>query len=326
MFFDLKGVVTIKRRLIVSFLTVCILLLFNVTAYAASPVIPKTNFNYRGTDIAASIESIYRTDHAYFKDEADLLTSSSEKSIWEKLQATSDYLNVNIAVFIGGNYRTEDETVNFTINGTSSIFGSYSDTLFLYLDFEGYSPAYDYIRAFNRAEDIYPDTKRNKILNVMYQSLPKSNEPIYEDAVRQAITNGLDEIKSQGYVNSVGTSQSQQNRPARQVSRTDTFANIGEIIQKIPSPVIFGGIALIVVLVIISSISKSIKRRFGRNNSYYNSSNYYDPHSNYYNSGSYHNTSYHRKPPRSRPSRSSRSSHRSSSSSSSHSSGSGHYR
>jgi len=335
-------------------------LLFSVTAYAANPVIPKTSFEYRGMDIEPSVKSIYRTDHAYFKDEADILTEKSEKELWEKLQATVDYLNVNIAFFVGGNYRTDDETVTFTQKATESIFGSNSDSIFIYLDFEGYSPAYDYIRTLNKADEIFSETKRNKILNVMYQNLPKSTEPVYEDAVRTAISNGLDEIKSQGYVNSINskseyssTNPEYDNAAAPDNNAAPPHEYNGhdsgnrELSEEIPLPVIIGAIVLIVVLIIISSIAKAIKRLFrgSSGGSYYNNyDDYYGHHNSYHDYGSHHHhhhhhhDPYHGGPPRHRPprdhshTRSSRPSHSSSPSRNSsnnnppRSSGSGHYR
>ncbi len=337
--------------------SLCMILLCGISVSAANPVIPKTSFPYDGTDVQSSVESIYRSDHAFFKDEADILTSASEDKLWEKVQATSDELNINIAVFIGGNYRTDDETVTFTTNSISYLFGSSSDTLFVYLDFEGYSPAYDYIRTSNNAENIFTETKRNKILNVMYKKLPKSTEPVYEEPVQQAISDGLDEIKNQGYVNSTQqTPDYRSNSPAasprtergRETPRTEIGSELLDFVRKIPTPIIIAVVVGIVILIIISSIVKSIKRRINSSfgNSYYNNGGYYNQggsyhssHNGYYGGRSRHYDSYHSRPPRhrpprthhepprsSRPPRNSAPPSGSSHSGSPHSSGSGHYR
>lgn len=303
-------------------------MLFSITAYAAGPVTPKTQFNYSGTDIVRSTDSLYRTENAYFKDEADVLPINTEREIWEKLQSAAEYLNIKIAVFLGGNYRTDDETIQFTIDSTYLIFGSSTDALFIYLDFEGYSPAYDYIRAFNRAEDIYPETKRNKILNKMYQNLPKSTEPIYSDAVRLGIENGLQEIKNQGYVNNTQNDNAYHSSP-QNYNESKSIAK--DFFSQIPKPFIIAFIIFIVVLIIISSIKNFIKRHSVSRytNTYYDNNSYYDD--GYNHRSSYH-SSYRSRPPRSRPPRHHEPSHRSSSSSrrsssdGPHSSGSGHHR
>ncbi len=309
-----KGVVPIKRRSFIALIVICLFMLSGITAYAANPVTPKTKFSYRGTDITASIESVYRSDKAFFKDEAELLSSAQERDLWEKLQSTADYLNVNLAVFIGGNYRTDEETVDFTIDCTAQLFGAYSDTLFVYIDFEGYSPAYDYVRAFNNADTIYPETKRNKILNIMYQDLPASTEPIYADSIKKAIANGIDEIKSQGYVNNAATvnntypdngynTYDPEPMPPRQEDHK-TNDPIGEFFAKVPGAAIIGVIIILVVLLVISSIVRSIKRKvsgigssFRRNT--YNTYNSYNDHDTYYGRGSsyYHGYSHSRHNP-----------------------------
>lgn len=326
-----KGVITIKRRIVLSLLTLCLCCLFGVTVQAANPVIPKTDFDYLGTDVTASVQSTYRSGRAFFKDEADILPASMERDVWEKIQSTADYLNVNIAVFLGGNYRTDPETEQFTRDGTNTIFGSTSDTMFIYLDFEGYSPAYDYIWTSNNAQTIYPDTKRNKILNMMYKYLPKSSEPIYSDDIKQALLKGLDAVKSQGYVNNYQNNYNNNyttQTSSRKKSSAEDMAAVKNFLQSIPRPVVIGIIIFVVLLVIVSAIRKAFRRR--SSTSYYNTSyppNNYPPHSNYHSSYHHSRPSY-----RSSLSRSSHSHHSSSSHSSSHrssssgGSGSGHHR
>ena len=340
-----KGVVAIKRRIILSVLTVCMLVtvFFSTIAYAASPVTPRTSFSYRGTDITSSVKTTYRSSRAFFKDEAEILPDNAEKEIWEKIQSTADYLNLNIAFFIGGNYRTDDETVNFTNECISALFGSSSDTVFIYLNFEGYSPAYDYIRTSNNADTIFTDTKRNRILNTMYQNLPKSTEPVFPDSVKLGVLNGIEEIKNQGRVNNIQSSNTYANAndtndypPPRQENNTNYFNDVSNFFSRIPGWVIFGVIGFLILLIIISAISKSVKRHTQNFNNY-NSNGYYNSNDYYDRGSSYHHSSYHRRPPRHRsyhhsppppPPRKSSRSHSSgnNSSNNTHSSGSGHYR
>lgn len=323
----LKGVVTIKRSLSILIVLCCLMLLPVTVQAAGNPVTPKTTFDYRGTDVMSSVNTgnVHRTDNAYFKDEADVLPSSVEGSVWEMVQETANNSNLCLAVFLGGNYRTDNETEDFTYDGAAAIFGSKSDILFIYLDFEGRSPAYDYVRAFNRAESLYTNTKTQQTLNTMYRYLPKSGEPIYADDVKQALFSGLEYIRQQGTVRTSTnnynsyTSYSHNNNSS---SKTEAVVEgIKDFLQKIPKPVIFGAVIVIIILAFIVSI----KSRFRRNTH----SNYYsgnDPyhHNNYYGGShsSYSRRSSYRRPPR----RSSRPPRRTSSHSSRSSSGSGQHR
>lgn len=323
--------ITIKRLAVV-WITLCCLLMCSLTVYADSPVTPKNSFGYRGTDVISSIESPYRTYQTYLKDEAEILPEKAEKDLWEKLQAVSENTNVKLAVFIGGNYRTDIETENFTYDCVAALFGTTADALFIYLDFEGQSPAYDYIRAFNGAERTYTEAKRTAILNTMYRYLPKSTEPVYASSVQQALDSGLNEIEQAGYTPSTSTAPSvvstvppANNTPPAQTSNsTIKGEDLLNIFRSIPSWVIYVGIGLIILLVIVSAIKRAARRH--RSSQTYTNSY---PSSDYYNTGfhhGYHSSSYrHRSPPHhpprsSRPPRrSSPPSHSSSSSSSSHS-------
>lgn len=340
----MKKTALVKSRVIVSLLTFCILLIFSITAYAANPVEPKTYFDYSCTDYQAAIRRApYRTSTAFFMDEAGIISVTSEREIWNRIKQTADELGIQIGVFIGGNYRTDIETEDFAHNCSKAVFGSVPDSLFIYLDFEGESPSfsgymssYDYIRVFNRAEDIFPQSKRNNILDAMYKYLPKSSEPIYEDKVRKGIINGLDEIerigtyKTNNYTqNSYLNNDYPNNYNNTYDSSTNEFENIFGFLKTIPAYLWIGGIFLIlIILSIISSASNSARRRANRNgydNYYNNSRNYYDDDRRYYNRhSSYHHSSSRN---RSYSSRSTHSSSRPSSGSGSNSSsGTGRHR
>ena len=306
--------VIIKRRILISLFTICLLCIFCITAYAADPVTPKNTFDYKGTDVLASVASPYRTEKAYFKDEAEVLTPEQRDSIWEKLQSASGSSKIRIAVFLGGNYRSDSETEDFTYDCSAAIFGANSDCLFIYLDFEGKSPAYDYVRSFNKAERIFDANARDKILQAMYDYLPESGKPIYSDDVNKALISGINTVSNQ-----YGLST---DRPSGSVSsRSDKYDEIDfsflmkllPLISTVPLFVYFiiGGI---IVLILIFAILHSVK------NSSYNGSSYYDGDSYYDRGRSYRSRSY-RSSPRHRSSSSSRSHH--SSSHSSRSSGSG---
>ena len=329
--------VHIKRRIVISFFILCLFCIFSITAYAADPVIPRTSFDYKGTDVVASASTPYRSEKAYFKDEAEVLTKAQEKSIWERIQAAADTMDIKIAFFIGGNYRTDPETEAFTYNCASAVFGVNSDSLFIYIDFEGYSPAYDYVRALNKAQNVFTETARNKILQAMYQSLPQSSEPVYSDNVNRALLQGIDEVSIQyrsgnAPAPSTVSNTARQQQPPPQASEEQGFLGI--------STTMWIGIGIfIAVVVVISFISRLFRRIVPRRSSgsYYNGgSSYYGDNNYYRRSGTYYGSYHHSRPPRrppppphhSSPPRSSppRSSPPSSRPSGPSSSGSGHHR
>lgn len=314
--------VIIKRRIVISLFMLCLFCLFSITAFAVQPVRPKTSFGYNGTDVIASAKSDYRTNKAFFKDEAEILTSSQKNQILEKLRSAADNMDVGLALFLGGNYRTDDETKRFTDDCASALFGVKADSLFVYIDFEGYTPAYDYICAVNRAETIFSDTRRNKILQSMYEYLPESGDAIYSDSVYKALVNGINEITYQYRNNAPGSvSERKTNKLAPDYDYIGFF-------KSIPLSVYLTIGLVILVLIIISKLNRARRGISSGSSNYYDSDRYYDD-SSYYRRYSHRRpprrSHYHSRPPRS--SRPSRSSHSSSHSSSGHnSSGSGHHR
>jgi hypothetical protein len=291
--------------------------MFTTTVYAATdkPVTPKTDFDYDAMDIVPSLLSPCKSDIAFFKDEAYVLTNAMANEIYAKISSLAESLDLKIAVYVGGNYRTDTETERYTYEAGKKLFGDSSDALFIYIDFEGYSPAYDYIRAFNMAQNVFTETKRNKILNAMYKYLPKSTEPIYSEKVRKGILNGLSEIERMGYSLETVTSYSASSYYVDdadyvQNSKSDTFSEIKDFIKNIPSAAIIGFIAFIVVSMIFSSIKRKVNNfknktsnyhnyynDNGYNNSYHNNYNnnyndsYYNNYNNNYNDSYYNNSS-----------------------------------
>ena len=325
-----KGVILIKR-LFALFLILGCLFMFSTTVRAVDDAVtPKTSFVYQGNDVISSLNSghSYRSERAYFRDEADVLPSSVERDVWEQIQTVADHANLHLAVFLGGHYRTDAETETFTCDSTAALFGSSSDALFIYLDFEGHSPAYDYIRAFNRAETVYTASVIQTTLNTMYRYLPKSGETVEADDVRQALVSGLEKIRQQpvvGTVNSVPADRYTDSTIARVAS------DIAVFLRQIPTHVIVI-VIVVLVLLLIAAVSRSSRRRRS-SRSFYEHPPYH--HNNYYGSRS----SYARRSPsRRRPSRSSSPPHHASSRTSSprtynnsnsshnHSSGSGQHR
>ncbi len=264
--------------MLVSFISVCMLLLFSITAYAVSPVTPKTSFDYRGTDTEASLVSQYRDSKAFFRDEAEILTGKQQEEIWEKLQAVTDDMDIKVAVFLGGNYRSDPETEDFAHDCAVSLFGNDSDSLFIYLDFEGHSPAYDYIRALNKAERIFNKAAIDDIFDVMYEYLPPSDEPVYSDDVKKALLMGMDEVnelygKSTDQPNGAFSASSTQNGSGQKIS-----IDINKIYSLITgmgtfSILVIAGIAVFVIYILLLVLLP--KRSGSSDSSYYDRDRYY---------------------------------------------------
>ena len=113
-----------------SALLTAVLIAFSVVSVSASAASgssvanPVHDFSYDGNDIKQSLLSgkYYKTNNAYYKDEAQIFDSDSDYGkLCENIQATADKIGMNVAVFIGGNYRSDPETEEFTRNGMNCL-------------------------------------------------------------------------------------------------------------------------------------------------------------------------------------------------------------
>lgn len=165
---------------------------------------PKNRFSYDSMNIQSSLyenKEYFQNQNIYIRDEAQIFESGELAEIQKEIQNTADSINMNIALFIGGNYRNDRETEEFTISALKSIFGNEPDTnsIMLYLDFEGHKPSYDYIRTQHDAK-LYitgneDEGRISEILESMYRHLPASGEDIYRYDVHKGITAFCSEIK-----------------------------------------------------------------------------------------------------------------------------------
>lgn len=168
-----------------------------VTAFADDRVlIPKNDgFMYYANDYSSALyaDDYKKTENAYFRDESEMLNSTEIGSAFEEIQNAADKTGIKVAVFIGGQYRNDSLTEAFTQECTKLLFGENAETnsVFLYMDFEGHSPSYDYICTYHDAKLYYPnsgfDDRVEEMVQNMYKYLPKSGKTIYSSAVTGAI-------------------------------------------------------------------------------------------------------------------------------------------
>ena len=144
--------------------------------------------------------SFLKSEHAYLKDEAGVVPGLTA-TIFDKIKQTADIIDMNVGVFIGGKNRSDHITEDFTALACERVFGKgeYTNTVFLYLDFEGSYSSYDFIDTYHDAYFYYPDNgsdnRIEKIFQDMGDYLPASGEPVYADKVNSAIEVFLGDLK-----------------------------------------------------------------------------------------------------------------------------------
>lgn len=107
----------------------------------------------------------------------------------------SEELQLNIMVWIGGNYRSDNDTEIFADDTYDEIYGEDTDGVFYYIDLSGKSPAYDYISTSGKAVLIY-ESKINSMFSYLDNYLPASGQTIYPEDIYGAVTAFLSLLKS----------------------------------------------------------------------------------------------------------------------------------
>lgn len=115
------------------------------------------------------------------------------------IKQKSQELNLNLIVFLSGNYRSETDAMVFADDSYDEIFGENTDGIFYYLDISGGSPANDWISTSGRAVLIYEDHLQSIFSSLDYY-LPSSGQTVYPDDIKRAIMAYIGHIESYAHV------------------------------------------------------------------------------------------------------------------------------
>lgn len=108
-------------------------------------------------EISASAEESDDGPYYMLYDESEKLSSDEYNNLDELISETAELIGFNIAVYIGGETRSNSETETFVKDTTIDTFGYQADSVFYYIDCEGNSEAYDYMYVLGDAQLYYTD-------------------------------------------------------------------------------------------------------------------------------------------------------------------------
>lgn len=103
-----------------------------------------------------------------------------------KIKEEAEKLDLNLIVFLSGNYRYETAVEIFADDSYDEIFGENTDGIFYYLDLSGGSPANDWISTSGRAVLDY-EKSIESISSTLDHYLPSSDSTIYPEDITEAI-------------------------------------------------------------------------------------------------------------------------------------------
>lgn len=167
---------------------------YDESSYAENDVSQSSEFynpyKYYNIEIKSFFElEYYLDDNVYYCDESERFTRTERQKIIDLLKETSRKLGFNLAVYTGGYLRSDTATQKLAARGSEEIFGRapHNNTVFLYLDLDGFSNAYDYMDCYHdpclyyfataQMEDDEV-TRIDRILEAMQEKLPSGGQEI----------------------------------------------------------------------------------------------------------------------------------------------------
>lgn len=125
--------------------------------------------------------------------ESGLFSNDNRNNLNEKIRSYARDLEMNIIVYIGGSYRSDDDTEWFCRDTYTENFGEDTDGVFYYLDLSGKSPAYDYIATSGKAVLLY-EKNIDDIFDHLDTYLPSSGQLIQEQDIYDAVNSFLSQL------------------------------------------------------------------------------------------------------------------------------------
>lgn len=145
--------------------------------------------DYAGWNGNWQVSTIYDGEY----NEKGLFSEQQIRELEAQIQQKAQELEMNILIYIGGSYRTNEDTKPFCDSTYDSWFGNDTDGLIYYLDLSGKKPAYDYISTSGKAILMYEDC-REAIFDHLDNYLPASGQEIIPDEIYDAVVEFLDQL------------------------------------------------------------------------------------------------------------------------------------
>ena len=191
-----------KKRFFISALLIFAVIFGNMTVFAADDYYYDYDYSYEDPsldnpykyyykELRSFLEGEYYLDETvYYRDESGRFTKEERQKIIDLLKDTSKKIGFNLAVYTGGYMRSDNVTQLSASNGSETIFknSAENNTVFLYVDLDGYSNAYDYMDCYREpclyyfaTSETEDDkvTRIDKILEKMQEKFPAGGSQIY---------------------------------------------------------------------------------------------------------------------------------------------------
>ena len=137
-------------------------LMIRASAFAAALMICVSCFFMTAGAYLSSfylVEDYYLSDNVYFYDESGRFSDDEKAQIKEMLEDTADKIGFNVGLFASGVSRSDATVEAIAIDGARKIFDKDgTGTVFLFIDLDGKTNAYDVMASYHDAYLYYTDS------------------------------------------------------------------------------------------------------------------------------------------------------------------------
>lgn len=222
-----------------------------------------------------------KTNSIYFKDESKRFSAEEKTEITTMLSKTADDTGFHVALFTAGKSRSDSTVERLSKRGAEEIFDKKYNigTVFLYVDLDGASNAYDYMYSYHDAFLYYTDEdfgdRVHMILHKMQEHFPKSGQAIKTADIIKGLNVYCDQLryyKNQGpdsgayYINDIDFTVTTKNGVEHRKKGEYTVAMNGTVVQSERRPYnnwyMFLGGGIIVSLIVIAITRAGIKKHY----------------------------------------------------------------
>ncbi len=272
-------------------------LMIRASALAAALIICMSCFITAGayTTTFYFVEDYYLSDNVYFYDESGRFSDEEKAQIKSMLETTADKIGFNVGLFASGKSRNDGTVEAIAIDGARRIFNTDgTGTVFLFIDLDGKTNAYDVLASYHDAFLYYTDSgfkdRSKAILKKMQTYFPKGGSKIVTSSIIKGLKefcNQLIYYKKEGpepgsfYENDIDFKVVTDKGVELRKRGEFTLERNGEIVQSSFRPYrywYFGlaagiGVALFVIAIVSASIKKHYKFKSSTSASVYTSEN-----------------------------------------------------
>jgi len=129
-------------------------------------------------------------------DEGSRLSEDAFSTAYDRLQEAADNTNMNVAVILGNEARSEITIESMTDSTYDQLYGNKTDGICLYIDLSGVAHPYDYISTSGMGQFYYTNSSDSDRIGQIHYAIDKYLYPVGREDVEGALLCFADQLEN----------------------------------------------------------------------------------------------------------------------------------